>query len=70
MKLDENVEDYNPTNERRALIVFDNMTADMESNKKLSPIIIPSLKLVRIMLETWNFVCYDTHISSLKKYTF
>ena len=52
MKLDENVEDYNPTNERRALIVFDNMTADMESNKKLSTIIIPSLKLVRIMLET------------------
>ena len=52
MKLDENVGDYNPTNERRALIVFDNMTADMESNKKLSPIIIPSLKLVRIMLET------------------
>ena len=33
----ENLEDYNPTNKRRVLIVFDNMIADMESNKKLSP---------------------------------
>ena len=31
------MEDYNPTKERRVLIVFDDMIADMESNKKLSP---------------------------------
>ena len=33
----ENLEDYNPTKKRRVLIVFDDMIADMESNKKLNP---------------------------------
>ena len=33
----ENLEDYNPTKKRRVLIVFHDMIADMESNKKLSP---------------------------------
>ena len=33
----ENLEDCNPTKKRRVLIVFDNMIADMESNKKLNP---------------------------------
>ena len=33
----ENLEDYNLTKKRRVLIVFDDMIADMESNKKLSP---------------------------------
>ena len=32
----ENLEDYNLTKKRRVLIVFDDMTADIESNKKLS----------------------------------
>ena len=31
-----NLEDYTPTKKRRVLIVFDDMIADMESNKKLS----------------------------------
>ena len=35
----ENLEDYNPTEKRRILIVFDDIIADMESNKKLSPIV-------------------------------
>ena len=35
----ENLEDYNPTKKRRVLIVFDDMIADMESNKKLSSIV-------------------------------
>ena len=35
----ENLEDYNPTKNRRVLIVFDDMIADMEANKKLSPIV-------------------------------
>ena len=34
----ENLEDYNPTKKRRVLIVFDDMIADMESNKKLNPV--------------------------------
>ena len=29
----ENLEDYNPTNKWRVLIVFDDMISDMESNK-------------------------------------
>ena len=31
----ENLEDYNPTKKKRILIVFDDMTADMKSNKKI-----------------------------------
>ena len=35
----ENIEDYNPNKKRKILIVFDNMIADMLSNKKLNPIV-------------------------------
>ena len=35
----ENLEDYNPTKKRIALTMFDDLTADIESNKKLSPIV-------------------------------
>ena len=35
----ENLEDYNPAKKRRVLIEFDDMIADMESNKKLSSIV-------------------------------
>ena len=35
----ENLEDYNPTKKRKVLIVFDDIIADMEFNKKLSPIV-------------------------------
>ena len=31
------MEDYNPTKKRTVLIMFDDMIADMKSNKKLSP---------------------------------
>ena len=39
--IDENLEDYNSAKKRRVLIVlvFDDVIADMESNKKLSPIV-------------------------------
>ena len=40
----ENLGDYNPTKKRRVLIVFDDMIADMESNKKLSPVLIELLR--------------------------
>ena len=33
----ENLEDFNPTKKRKALIVFDDMIADVESNKTVSP---------------------------------
>ena len=35
----ENLRDYNPTNKNRVLTKFDDMIADMESNKILSPIV-------------------------------
>ena len=31
----EQLEDYNPTNRKRVLIVFDDMMTDMEYNKRL-----------------------------------
>ena len=35
----ENSKDYNPTKKRRVSIVLDDLIADIESNKKLSPIV-------------------------------
>ena len=35
----ENLEDYTSTKERKVLIVFDDMIADIEANIKLSPIV-------------------------------
>ena len=32
-----NIEEYNPNKKRKILIVFDDMIADMLSNKKLNP---------------------------------
>ena len=34
-----NIEEYNPNKKRKILIVFDDMIADMFSNKKLNPIV-------------------------------
>ena len=34
-----NINDYNPDKENKTLIVFDDMTADMDHNKKLNPIV-------------------------------
>ena len=35
----ENIEEYNTNKKRKILIVFDDMIADMYSNKKLYPIV-------------------------------
>ena len=35
-----NIEDYNLGKERKILIVFDDMIADMINNKKLNPVVI------------------------------
>ena len=35
----ENLENYNPEKKRKVLIVFTDMTADLEANKKSSPIV-------------------------------
>ena len=34
-----NIEEYNPSKKRKILIVYDNMIADMLSNKKLNPVV-------------------------------
>ena len=34
-----NLENYNPAKKRKMLIVFDDMTAHTEANKKLSPLV-------------------------------
>ena len=38
-----NIEEYNPNKKRKILVVFDDMIADMLSNKKLNPIVNESL---------------------------
>ena len=35
----ENLEDYNPAKKRRVLLVFDDMLADTESNKKIKSLV-------------------------------
>ena len=37
--INKNIEEYNPNKKREILIVFDNMIADMLSNRKLYPIV-------------------------------
>ena len=37
--IQKNIEEYSPNKKRKILIVFDNMIADMLSNKKLNPIV-------------------------------
>ena len=34
-----NIEEFNPNEKRKLLIVFDDMIADMLSNKKLNPVV-------------------------------
>ena len=34
-----NIEEYNPDKKRKILIVFDDMIAEMLSNKKLNPVV-------------------------------
>ena len=40
-----NIEKYNSNKKRKILIVFDDMIADMLSNKKLNPVVTEILKL-------------------------
>ena len=37
-----NIEEYNPNKKRGKLIIFDDMIADMISNKKLNPVVTES----------------------------
>ena len=41
-----NIEDYNPRKNRKVLIVFDDMIADMIKNKKLNAIVLFIYRIV------------------------
>ena len=56
----ENLEDYNPTKKRKVLIVFDDMIADMKSNKTLGPIVAELFLRER---KTQYFACFYITIS-------
>ena len=61
----EHLEDYNPTKKTKFLIVYDNMIADMEANKKLS-LIVTELFLRGRKLNI-SLVWYDQLISKCLK---
>ena len=42
-----NIKEYNPNKKRKTLIVFDDMIADMLSNKRINPIVIDLFIRVR-----------------------
>ena len=58
-------EDYNPTKKRRVLIVFDDMIADMESNKKLSPkvteLFLTKLNILLVFISQSDFKVHQNY---------
>ena len=50
-----NIEEYNPNEKRKILIVFDDMIADMLSNKNLNPV-VTELFIIRRKLNI-SLVC-------------
>ena len=52
----ENIKEYNPNKKREMLIVFDDMIADMLSNKKLNPIVTEAFIRGRILNISFVFV--------------
>ena len=52
-----NIEKYNSNKKRKILIVFDDMIADMLSNKKLNPVVTEILKLnISLVFITQNLI--------------
>ena len=51
------IEDYNLGRERKILIVFDNMIADMINNKKLNPIVTECLLEVENLIFLLSLLC-------------
>ena len=52
----ENIEEYNLNKERKILIVFDDMIADMLNNKKLNPIVTELFIRVRKVNISLDFI--------------
>ena len=61
-KVYKNIEGYNPNTKRKILIVFDDMIADMRSNKRLHPIITELFVRGRKLNISLAFI---THLISL-----
>ena len=59
-----NIEEYNPNKKGKKLFVFDNMIADMLSNKKLNPIVTELFirgKKLKFILFLWHDLIFLYH---------
>ena len=62
-----NIEEYNPNKKRNILIVFDDVIADMLSNKKLNPVVTElfirgkKAKYFSLIYHTILFCCFKKH---------
>ena len=70
-----NIEEYNPNKKRKILIVFDDIIADMLSNKKLNPIVtelfIRGRKLdISLAFITQSYFAVPKNIKLNQKYYF
>ena len=61
-----NIKEYNPNKERKILIIFDDMIAEMLNNKKLNPILTElfisgrKLTLLLFLLDNVILLCQKT----------
>ena len=62
----ENLEDYNQTKKRKLLIVFDDGIADLESSKKLSPIVTEFFSRGRKLNISLTFFLSQSHFKVTK----
>ena len=51
-----NIEEYNPNKKRKILIIFDDMIADMLSNKKVNSIVVELFIRGRILNISFAFI--------------
>ena len=70
-----NIKEYNPNKKRKIVIVFDDMIADMLSNKKINPIVtelfIRGRKLnISLVFITQSYFAVPTNISLNSAYYF
>ena len=58
-----NIEEFSPNKKRKVLIVFDDMIADMLSNKKRNPTVTQLLKLnISLVFVTQSYFAVPKHI--------
>ena len=63
----ENIEEYDPDKEHKTLIVFDDMVADMLSNKKLDPTVTKLLFRSRKLNIFFLFLLLNLYLLYQKK---